>query len=167
MTSSKLKGLHPLKKSPHDVVYTPVELAKEIIAACAVDDGDTILDPFRGGGAFYDNYPQHALKDWCEIEEGRDFMNYDKKVDWIISNPPFSKLNQHIPKMCQVATKGICIIMGCLNLTHKRDMMFQDMGFKLVHEETFLCRSWFGFRACFLIYRRDKETSRRLSKIQW
>jgi hypothetical protein len=30
--------------------------------------------------------------DWCEIGEGGDFLRYNQKVDWIISNPPWSKI---------------------------------------------------------------------------
>jgi hypothetical protein len=48
------------------------------------------LDPCRGAGAFYDALPEP--KDWCEIEQGRDFLTYKpaQKIDWIITNPPWS-----------------------------------------------------------------------------
>ena len=29
-------------------------------------------------------------KDYCEIEEGKDFFEYTKKMNWIIGNPPYS-----------------------------------------------------------------------------
>jgi len=51
-----------------------------------------ILDPCRGGGSFYDNLP--SPKDWCEIDEGKDFYDYTSKVDWIISNPPYSHFDE-------------------------------------------------------------------------
>jgi hypothetical protein len=46
------------------------------------------LDPCRGGGAFYDALPEP--RDWCEVQDGRDFLRYRRKVDWIITNPPWS-----------------------------------------------------------------------------
>jgi predicted RNA methylase len=51
-----------------------------------------LLDPARGQGAFYNALLKvpGARVDWCEIAEGRDFLDYTKKVDWIVTNPPWS-----------------------------------------------------------------------------
>jgi hypothetical protein len=49
-----------------------------------------ILDPCRGKGAFSDK----MICDWCEINEGQDFLRYLKVVDWCFSNPPYSLLNK-------------------------------------------------------------------------
>jgi hypothetical protein len=46
------------------------------------------LDPCRGDGAFFDALPEP--RDWCEIRAGRDFLKFKRKVDWIITNPPWS-----------------------------------------------------------------------------
>ena len=46
------------------------------------------LDPCRGDGAFFNALPEP--RDWCEIRGGRDFLKYTRKVDWIITNPPWS-----------------------------------------------------------------------------
>ena len=72
----------------NDKIYTPIETAKDIISKFNLFG--TVLDPFKGNGAFYDNLPETVEKDWCEIDLGRDFFDYNKKVDWIISNPPYS-----------------------------------------------------------------------------
>lgn len=50
-----------------------------------------ILDPCRGSGQF-----SNKIKncEWCEISEGKDFFDYTNKVDYIISNPPYSILNK-------------------------------------------------------------------------
>ena len=47
-----------------------------------------ILEPFRGGGVFTDLMP---TAEWCELDEGKDFFDWVAPVDWIISNPPYSK----------------------------------------------------------------------------
>jgi len=72
---------------------TPIELCKELIKSVPLVEGDKVLEPFKGEGAFYDHLPPFVEKDWCEITEGRDYKDYDKPFDWCISNPPF-RLNE-------------------------------------------------------------------------
>ena len=47
-----------------------------------------ILEPCKGEGVFLNCLPSGV--DFCEIQEGSDFYNYNTSVDWIISNPPYS-----------------------------------------------------------------------------
>lgn len=81
-------------KSPNDNVYTPVEIAKVIINKMPLKDGDIVLDASAGKNVFYDNYPDFVIKDRCEIDDDIDFFAYNKKVDWIITNPPYSKYKE-------------------------------------------------------------------------
>lgn len=86
-----------------DKVYTPVHIAQAIINDIEFKIVGKVLDPFRGKGAFYDNYPEGVEKDWCEIDDGKDFFDYNEKVDWIVSNPPysiFSKVLEHSLEIC-------------------------------------------------------------------
>ena len=69
--------------------YTPIEITKELIKDIDFIDGEKILETCRGGGAFYDILPDNIVKDWCEIDLGRDFFAYKKKVDISIANPPY------------------------------------------------------------------------------
>jgi hypothetical protein len=69
-----------------DVVYTPDDIAKEIVEH--FNPTGRILEPCKGDGAFMRYLPPNT--EWCEIKEGRDFFAWNEKVDWIISNPPFS-----------------------------------------------------------------------------
>ena len=75
------------KSTPNDVVMTPEKTAIKIINH--FQPTGSILEPCRGDGTFYKNFPNKD-KDWCEISEGKDFLQYEKHVDWIITNPPFS-----------------------------------------------------------------------------
>ena len=68
-----------------DVVYTPGAVAEAIIRH--FKPSGRILDPCRGDGAFFDRLPS---AEYCEIQEGVDFFDWDQPVDWIISNPPYS-----------------------------------------------------------------------------
>jgi type I restriction-modification system DNA methylase subunit len=76
----------------NDIYYfhqTPVELCKELIKHVPIIAGDKVLEPFRGEGGFYNTFPDYVEKDWCEIVDGRNYKDYDKEFDWVISNPPF------------------------------------------------------------------------------
>lgn len=74
--------------TPKDVVYTPAELARDMVAWFQPEE--VILDPCMGDGVFYNLLPEGAQ--WCEIEKGRDFYAWTDKVNWIIGNPPYSNL---------------------------------------------------------------------------
>jgi hypothetical protein len=83
-----IKGQHIFgrRRTSNDIRYTPRDLARIILnhfQPCGRQ-----LDPCRGDGAFYDQMA--GDKDWCELAEGRDFLDYDQPVDWIVSNPPWS-----------------------------------------------------------------------------
>lgn len=71
---------------PKDVVYTPDYVAKNIIDI--LEPAGVCLDPCKGDGAFYNHLPEGSL--YCEIEEDKDFLLFNKQVDWIIGNPPYS-----------------------------------------------------------------------------
>ncbi|MEO0486898.1 MAG: helix-turn-helix transcriptional regulator [Pseudomonadota bacterium] len=80
----------PTRSSPGlDVVYTPQEMARRVVEHFAPKG--TILEPCKGGGSFLDAFPEGSDAKWCEISEGRDFFDWAKPVDWIISNPPWSE----------------------------------------------------------------------------
>ena len=87
--------LNPNKNKPEqDIVFTPRDLAKDIIDHYCPNG--LILDPSSGDGAFFDQLPSTASVDWCEISRGRDFLDYKKHVDWIITNPPWSMMRKFL-----------------------------------------------------------------------
>lgn len=69
-----------------DVVYTPDYVSKNIIEF--IKPTGKCLDPCKGDGAFLKFMPIGS--DYCELQENKDFLHYEKKVDWIIGNPPYS-----------------------------------------------------------------------------
>ena len=105
-----MRAFCPPKNTPDkDLVMTPEYLAKDIINH--YNPQGLILDPARGEGAFYDNidalYPH--TKDWCELGEGRDFLTYDRKVDWIITNPPWSMMQQFLAHGMEIADNIVSV----------------------------------------------------------
>ena len=63
-----------LKVSSNDIIYTPKPVAELMIGLCEITSNMKVLDPSRGGGVFYDNLPDYCIKDYCEIEENKDFF---------------------------------------------------------------------------------------------
>ena len=96
-----MRAFCPPKNTPEkDIVMTPEWLAIEIIDHFS--PSGIILDPCRGDGAFYVNFNTET-KEWCELGEGVDFLTYNKKVDWIITNPPWSKMQQFLAHGMEVS----------------------------------------------------------------
>ncbi len=88
-----LKRARKYKKTTEDVVYTPdniAELTLDLVKS-HIKKTDKILEPCIWGGAFYGILTRSYKNiDWCEIEKWKDFFEYTNKVDWIITNPPYS-----------------------------------------------------------------------------
>lgn len=74
------------KSTPNDVVMTKPETAKWIINH--FQPSGICLDPCAGNNAFFDAMLEPKIR--LEISEGTDFFEFNKNVDWIITNPPFS-----------------------------------------------------------------------------
>ena len=85
-----------------DKVYTPRDLALLIIRHFPL--GGTVLDPCRGAGAFFDQLPVDKVRPmWCEIENGRDFFDWHRPVDWVLTNPPWSQFRAFLKHAMAVA----------------------------------------------------------------
>ena len=116
----------PPKNAPEkDIVMTPVYLAKNIIEH--FEPTGLILDPCRGEGAFYDNYNTDN-KDWCELGEGKDFLEYNKKVDWIITNPPWSKMRIFLEHGMKIADNIVYLTTINHYTTKRRIRDMKEMG---------------------------------------
>lgn len=123
--------LSPGKNQPHqDVVYTPRPLAKQIVDYFQIKG--VVLDPSRGEGAFYDALPDHCTKHYCEIDEGKDFFEFKQKVDWIITNPPWSKMREFIKHSMTLADNIVflCTINHFTTRARLRDLRENDFGIR-------------------------------------
>jgi hypothetical protein len=74
-----------------DVVQTPLEMAQRLVEHFKPEG--KILEPCCGAGNFLRFLPE---ADWCELKKGRDFMEWSQPVDWIITNPPWSKIRSFL-----------------------------------------------------------------------
>ena len=89
-----------------DIVYTPDWCAKDMIKY--FNPEGEILEPCRGGGAFTRFLPEDTH--WCEIREGKDFFKWDKSVDWIITNPPYSMTHEFLKHSMKCANNIVFLI---------------------------------------------------------
>ena len=89
-----------------DRVMTPINIAQTIVKHF-VPIGKT-LEPCKGTGNIYNLLPQGS--DWCEIDEGRDFFGYKEKVDWIITNPPYSIYDKFLEHCFELADNVVMLV---------------------------------------------------------
>lgn len=147
---------------------TPNDLAKKLIDFVPLIHGDHVLEPFKGEGSFYNNFPNFVNKEWTEIEEGRDFKDYNKPIDWVISNPPFrletgtKRVNSFyylINYYLDRVNKGIAFLGNdsCFStLTPKRLKEMNDKGFFVSKIVVSSIKKWRG-RYFFIIISREKH----------
>lgn len=89
-----------------DVVYTLDIIAREIVKF--YQPYGVILEPSCGDGAFLKYLPANTL--WCELTAGRDFFAWNERVDWIVSNPPYSIFSDWLRHSFEIADNIVYLI---------------------------------------------------------
>jgi len=93
----------------NDVIYTPVSLAKQIVEW--VKPSGTVLEPCAGGGVFVDVLTEYGCNVlFCEIMSGTNFFNFTQKVDWIITNPPWSDTRRFMLHAMELSNNIVFLI---------------------------------------------------------
>lgn len=95
-------------ENPKDVVRTPVYLVEDMISHFR--PRGVVLDPCRGDGVFFDRLSEG--REWCEITQGRDFLEWNTPVDWVFGNPPYSQYAKWIYHAMKIAV-DIVYLMPC------------------------------------------------------
>ncbi|GAH11128.1 unnamed protein product [marine sediment metagenome] len=138
--------------------YTNEKMVKDLISILPIKKTDTVLDAGSGKNkVWFNNFPVEEKYE-CEIEDGCDFMEWNKRVDWIIGNPPFDKQKCFLEQAVKIAQKGIAFL-GNINfwngLTSKRLETIKNDGFELQRIHIVSDKRWFG-RYYFLIFEKKK-----------
>ena len=79
---------------------------------CNLKEGDLVLDQSYGEGVFYNNLPDYVNKEWCEIDKGKDFFEYDKKVETTahaLCKPRFSAFEMFCQRIDSILKQSISI----------------------------------------------------------
>jgi len=150
--STKIKK----REKPNDVFYTPIPLVETHLELVKkyVNDNDVVYDGFYGTGNYYNNYEKYFKNntfEFSEIEMGKDFFKFDKHIDLIISNPPYSILDNVFEKSVELKPHTISYLIGINNLTAKRIEYMNSKGYYL--DELHLCKvfKWYGM-SCIIVF---------------
>lgn len=154
-TGAQAKRSHIIKRRglAFDDFTTPPKLAAEMVGMVPFEPGDVALDPCRGGGAFLDAFPASTRAEWCEIKEGRDFLQRAEPADWIVSNPPYSCLDDFFGHALRLARKGVGFLLLAHHLTARRIVQAQEQGFEVAALHVVKVQGWYGF-AFFILWRK-------------
>lgn len=94
------------KSTASDCVMTPPTIAKLIVKH--YNPKGLILEPAMGTGNIFNALS--GEKDWCEITLGRDFLDWHKKVSWIITNPPYSIYDIFLEHCFEVSDNVVLLV---------------------------------------------------------
>ena len=92
--------------NPNDVVFTPDHMAKKIVSLYKLSG--KILEPCSGEGVFLKYLPKDT--EWCEITKGRDFFEFKDKVDWIVTNPPYSNFDRFLDHAFELSNNVVFLV---------------------------------------------------------
>ncbi len=142
------------RENPNDIFITPPELAnKHIQMVLDLTDNEEMIwyDPFKNTGNYFNNYPQFegVKHEWSEILEDRDFFKFNGKVDCIVSNPPYSLMNEVIDKSIALKPQVISFLIGNMNLTPNRIQYFNERGYYLA--QLHFCKIYEWFSNSFIV----------------
>ena len=137
--------------------YTNEQMAKDLIAITPIKG--SVLDAGSGKNkVWYKNL--EGKKYECELEDGNDFMKWNKQVDWVIGNPPFHQSWKFTEKAITIAGKGIAWLLNnqALNshLTPARLQRLHELGWHYTSVRVVADKRWFG-RYYFLILEKKKS----------
>lgn len=152
------KMTHSIKnrETPNDKFYTPDELVKTHINFIKDLLGDGIIyEPFAGAGAYIKHLPT-AIS--TELDRGEDFFDFHQKVDYIVSNPPYSCIDKVLEHSIELNPTVISYLIGVNNLTARRLEYMNGKGYFL--ERVKMCKvyKWFGMSfICVWVKGKEKD----------
>jgi hypothetical protein len=143
------------RENPNDVFITPLKLAKSHIDMIDYNDTDVWYDPFKNNGSYYNQFPNENKK-WSEIIDGKDFFDFDEKIDIICSNPPYSLIDKVLQKSVQLQPHTISYLIGINNLTTKRIQFMENNDYYIT--KIHLCKvyQWYGMSSIIVWKKNEK-----------
>ncbi len=116
----------------------------------------SVLDAGSGNNKVWFN-ELRGKKYECEIDDGCDFFEWDKKVDWVVGNPPFHLGWLFLEQASNIANIGIAFL-GNLNFWNSclpsRFEKLKEKGFYLKKIIIVQDKRWFG-RYYYLIFTKE------------
>jgi tRNA G10 N-methylase Trm11 len=134
-----------------------------------LEPGDILLEPFKGEGSFYNNFPENTTNHFTEIEEGLDYKDFKQTVDWVLTNPPFrletdtKRVNSFYPLLeyfSDKVNKGIAFLANdrCFStLTPRRMKILEQKNLFLNKIVVCNVRKWRG-RYFFIVFKKGEPS---------
>lgn len=145
--------------------YTPTDIVKRLLLDVQFKDTDILFEPCRGGGAFYNEFPAHLSKHYCEIKEGKDLFKHNKEAEYTkcITNPPYKMKTEwgdvniciRFIEKCMDLVNDECWFLLNSNmfgsLTPLRLTRYEELGWKLASIRIVNITKWYGryYWICF------------------
>lgn len=118
-----------------DFYETPYSMTRHVMDRLDIEKDVSILEPSCGNGAISKVLKDYDFKDITEndISRGQDFLEYNgERVDWIITNPPFSLTQEFIKKGKAVADNILLLLpLSYLHGKKRYDEVYSDETYKL------------------------------------
>lgn len=150
--------LREKREKPKDIEfhYTNEQMVKDLIKTLPIKALDRVLDAGSGKNkVWYNNFPIYCTRFESELEDGQDFLLWEKEMDWVIGNPPYHIGFQFTEKAAQIAKKGIAWLVSNQEfnslMTPRRLQIISDNGFQVTSMKVVADKRWFG-RYYFIVY---------------
>ena len=164
------KKIYAICKMNKDDIYyfhqTPSELAIQLLATVPLIPSDVLYEPFKGEGAFYNNFPPANVKKWTELVENKDYKDFNEEYDWVITNPPFrlqegtQRVNAFwllLDYFTDRARKGVAFLVNdnCFSsLTPLRLAKLKEKGWYIHFIKVCAVKKWRG-RYFFIVFKKE------------
>jgi len=135
--------------------YTNEQMVKDLIKLTPIKG--SVLDAGSGDKVWFNNLKGKKYE--CELDRGCDFYEWDKRVDWVIGNPPFHESWKFFEKSVDIVNTGIAFLINNQafnSWTPKRFEIFKEKGFYLNKIHIVSDKRWFG-RYYYLIFTKEKN----------
>jgi len=131
-----------------------------------------VLEPCKGTGNFIKalkEYDNDLVIKWCEISQEKDFFDFNEKVDWIITNPPWSKIRSFLFHSMEISD-NVCFLFTINHLWTKariRDMEKMNFGLKeICIFKSPDCFPVMGFQAGMVYIKKNYSGDIKFSKLK-
>ena len=135
-----------------DFYYTNKEMVKDLLSFTPITG--SVLDAGSGRNKvwFKSIYPDSAKRYECEIEDGCDYYKWNKRVSWVVGNPPWrhdgkNQVWSWIKKASEIADEGFAFLLNHKvfnTITPVRLQELADKGFYIKHIRVVSDKRWFG-----------------------
>ena len=113
-----------------DCVMTPQALADALVDA--LQPQGRVLEPCAGDGAFSRAITRvNGEVLTCEIRDGSDFYEWDRPVDWIVTNPPWSQFRGFVEHALKLEATNVAMLATVNHWwTKRRVRAVMDAGYR-------------------------------------